>query len=274
MSPQHAAAIEKVTALRAGRTRLIGPQAQSHEAANAGPPVRKEQSRQTILLRVDEQLSWVAPNASRTSNEFQLDATEEKKSHAFLLTSLSASRSRKEDRFEAQLAEPVRLGDRVFEAGSLVQGKVVRSNPPRILSRAGSLYLRVDHIVSPQGDGLLVSGALRGAEQGAGSRTVLDAEGGLRGLKPGLKTAIVDLGVAYAIGKVTDDIAETPIRAVGAGMSDAAVANAARYFGLGASVAFLVTRHGRDVYLPKYGQIELDFGRLPREDPEQTAAHP
>jgi len=52
------------------------------------------------------------------------------------------------------------------------------------------------------------------------------------------------LSIAYAVGKVTDDIAETPIRAIGAAMSDAAVANAARYFGLGASAEFLVTRMG------------------------------
>jgi hypothetical protein len=39
------------------------------------------------------------------------------------------------------------------------------------------------------------------------------------------------------------------------------VANAARYFGLGASAVFLVTRHGRDVRLPQYSEIEVDFGR-------------
>jgi hypothetical protein len=72
---------------------------------------------------------------------------------------------------------------------------------------------------------------------------------------------LVDLSIAYAVGKVTDDIAETPIRAVGAAMSDAAVANVARYFGLGASAVFLVTRHGRDVRLPQYSEIEVDFGR-------------
>ena len=90
----------------------------------------------------------------------------------------------------------------------------------------------------------------------------LDEEGTLRGLKPGLKNALVDLGYAYAIGKVADDVAETPIRAVGATMSDAAVANAARYFGLSASAIFLVTRHGRDVQLQKYAEIEIEFGRV------------
>jgi len=45
-------------------------------------------------------------------------------------------------------------------------------------------------------------------------------------------------------------------------MSDAAVANAARWVGLGASLTFLLTRHGQDVYLPQYALIEIDLGRM------------
>ncbi len=110
-----------------------------------------------------------------------------------------------------------------------------------------------------------VAGTLGGVEVNEGAKYVLDEEGGLRGLKPGVVNALVDLGIAYALGKVTDDLAETPIRAVGAAVSDAAVANAARYFGLGASAVFLVTRQGRDVCLPRYNEIEIDFGRFGEE---------
>ena len=84
----------------------------------------------------------------------------------------------------------------------------------------------------------------------------------LRGRKPGLESALVDLGIAYAVGKAAHDIAESPLRALGPAMSDAAVANAARYFGLGASAIFLVTRHGGDVRLPKYAEIEINFERV------------
>jgi hypothetical protein len=63
-------------------------------------------------------------------------------------------------------------------------------------------------------------------------------------------------------GSFSSNISETPIRAIGAAMSDAAVANAARYVGLGTATIFLVTRHGRDVYLPKYAVIKIDFGRV------------
>lgn len=70
------------------------------------------------------------------------------------------------------------------------------------------------------------------------------------------------MGYSYFLGKISDDISETPIRAIGASMSDAAVASAARYVGLGTSLAFLITRHGRDVYLPKYALIEIELGRV------------
>src|SRR5262249_14143248 len=149
-------------------------------------------------------------------NEQQLRVSEGK-ARAFLLERLSASRNRPGDRFEAVLAEPARVGGHDFAAGSLVEGKVVRSAPPRMLSRAGSLQLQVDRLVSSH-ETIAVTGNLSGIE--AGWKTVvLDEEGRLRGLKPGLKNALVDLGYAYAIGKVADDAAEAPLGAVGAAMS-------------------------------------------------------
>jgi hypothetical protein len=57
-------------------------------------------------------------------------------------------------------------------------------------------------------------------------------------------------------------------------MSDAAVANAARYFGLGASAVFLVTRRGRDVYLPRYSEIEIDFARLGEQASSSASLRP
>jgi hypothetical protein len=131
-----------------------------------------------------------------------------------------------------------------------------------MLSRAGRLYLRVDRMVPADGEPLRVGGSLRAAEADAQARFALDQEGTLHGRKPGMLNGLLDISYGYFLGKLSDDIAETPIRAIGASMSDAAVANAARYFGLGSSLVFLITRHGRDVYLPKYALIEIDFGRV------------
>jgi hypothetical protein len=218
-------------------------------------------------LQLDEEALWPM---SPVRNIDAAQGFRTRKVRAFLLTQLGASKNRRDDAFQARLAEPVRLGNNFFEVGSLIDGTVSQSTRPRMLSRAGSLHLRIDRITSPQGASIAVAGTLGGVEAEAGEKYTLDEEGGLRGLKPGVTSALVDLSIAYAVGKVTDDVAETPIRAIGAAMSDAAVANAARYFGLGASAVFLVTRHGRDVYLPRYSEIEIDFGR-PGEQASSTA---
>lgn len=252
------------TALRPGYAAMVEPKIgkvgaiHSLQPSDANAPSSKK-GRQTVILRLDEGLLLPMPTARTPSASDEASTT---RVHAFLLTELSASHSRKDDAFQARLAEPVRLGGKLFEEGSLVDGRVSQSARPRMLSRAGSLHLHIDRITSPQGGSIAVAGTLAGVETGAGSKYALDDEGGLRGLKPGFTNALVDLSIAYALGKVTDDIAETPIRAIGAAMSDAAVANAARYFGLGASTVFLVTRHGRDVYLPRYSEIEIDLGRF------------
>lgn len=255
------------TALRAGYVAMIEPKiGRSGEVRSLQPPSAKssglKKGRQTLILQLDEEVLWPSSTVQKVG---AADESRRRKVRAFLLTQLSASHSRKDDAFQARLAEPVRLGDELFEEGSLIEGKVSQSARPRMLSRAGSLRLRIDRITSPQGASTVVAGTLGGVEAEPGAKYALDDEGGLRGLRPGLTNAVVDLSIAYALGKVTDDLAETPIRAVGAAMSNAAVANAARYFGLGSSAVFLVTRHGRDVYLPRYSEIEIDFGRLSEE---------
>jgi hypothetical protein len=199
---------------------------------------------------------------------------EQRVARAYLLTALRASQNHEGDTFQGQLAEPARVAGRLFAPGTLVEGTVVRSVAPRMLSRAGKLYLRVDRILPRDGEPLRVGDSMSAAEADAQARFALDEEGTLHGRKPGVVNGLVDLGYAYALGKVSDDIAETPIRAIGAGMSNAAVANAARYAGLGTSVAFLLTRHGRDVYLAKYSLIEFDLGRVSKAASTANATDP
>ena len=260
------------TALRAGYAVMIEPKVGKAGAVHSvQAPSGSNKRRQTVILQLEADV--LVP----TSTVPKIDAASEfrvRNVHAFLLTQLSASHSRKDDAFQARLAEPVRLGEKFFEEGSLVEGTVSQSARPRMLSRAGSLHLRIDRITSPRGESIAATGALGGVEAEPGAKYELDEEGGLRGLKPGVTNAVVDLSIAYTVGKVTDDLAETPIRALGAAMSDAAIANAARYFGLGGSAVFLITRRGRDVYLPRYSEIEIDFGRLSEDANTSTKLHP
>jgi len=243
--------------LRASSEVMVQPKAKSWQPAG----VRREKckARATLVIALGGNTLFSVP--AEPSFASVTAAGEQRVARAYLLTALRASLNHEGDTFRAELAEPVRVAGRVFAPGTLVEGTVVRSVAPRMLSRAGRLYLRVHRIVPRDGEPLRVGGSLNAAEADAQARFALDEEGTLHGREPGIVNGLVELGYAWAIGKVSDDIAEAPIRAIGASMSDAAVANAARYVGLGTSLAFLLTRHGRDVYLPKYALIEIDLGR-------------
>jgi len=245
--------------VRAGASIIMNPRRSDPVAAEHATR-SKNKPAQILLLQLDKELT-MPPNGSFLPLVSALSPMN-RSVRAYLLTPLSASESRAGDKFQAQLAEPMRLGDREFKAGSLVEGTVVRRTPPRVLSRSGKLYLRMDHVTAETGERLDIPGTLSGAEADTQMRFDLDEEGVLRGRKPGLQNALVDFGISYAIGKSSDDIAETPIRALGAAMNDATVANAARYIGLAGAVTYLVTRHGRDVRLPKYAEIDIALGRV------------
>ncbi len=193
------------------------------------------------------------------SSETELGRT----GHAYLMTSLSAAKNHQGDIFQARLSEPFPFGNSFYPAGTLVEGHVTRRVPPRWLSRPGVLALKVDRIIPAEGDPLRVAGSLEGADADASSRFVMDEEGTMRGRKPGIGKALVDIGFGYTFGKIADDISEAPMRAIAAGMGNASVATAARYVGFGTASAFLITRHGRDVKLAKYSEIEIYFARDP-----------
>lgn len=259
----------QASVLRTGSSVIVEPEAgRKSRMASGFPPKQgmvagKRKPRPTLLLDMEAPIDVpVSAGLAQSPSEQRAARTDgARHARALLLNELSASRAHEGDVFHARLVEPVRVGEHLFVAGSLLDGRVVRNRSPRMLSRAGFLQLRMERVKSPEGETATIAGTLDHAEADAQTRFVIDEEGLLRGIKPGLTNAVVDLGLAFAVGKTTDDISEAPIRAIGAGMGDAAVANAARYVGLGASIAFLVTRHGRDVYLPKYGEIEVDFGR-------------
>lgn len=256
----------RAAVVRAGSAIIMSSGANSDRAASA-PDAQNLESRHSVTSRNSKsasvlvlQLEGTVP-LQRTEADSSPRVARDPSARALLLTPLSASHSHEGDKFQAVLEQPLSLGEKSFDSGSLVEGTVLRRTPPRILSRAGKLYLRIDRVTSRNGHALPVSGTLTGAEADSQIRFVLDDEGTLRGHKPGVTNALVDLGISYAIGKVSDDIAETPIRAIGASMSDAAVANAARWIGLAGAATYVVTRHGRDVRLPQYSELEVSFSR-------------
>ena len=123
-----------------------------------------------------------------------------------LLGGVSASESRPGDSFQARLVEPVRLDSQVvLPEGTLLGGKVVRSTPPRVLSRAGSLLLAFTDLTLPGSTSIPALASVTAAELDQRSHTKIDPEGKLHGDRPGKLWMAINIGVTAGIAKEADD---------------------------------------------------------------------
>src|SRR6202049_1213808 len=151
--------------LRASSGVPVQPKTKSSPGVGAGR--EKSKATATLLMALRREALFSVP---AESNLAPVMATgEQRVARAYLLTALRASLNHSGDKFRGQLAEPVRIDDRVFGPGTVLEGTVIRSVAPRILSRAGNLYLRVDRIVPSEGEPLRVDGTLSAAEADARS---------------------------------------------------------------------------------------------------------
>jgi len=179
-----------------------------------------------------------------------------------LLGSVSASKSKPGDVVQARLLEPVLSNESVvLPAGALVEGRVVKKTPPRWLSRAGSLYMTFTEITLPGGRKVPVAASLAGAELDQQSHTRMDAEGRLHGERPGKAWMAINLGMTAGIGKVTDDGLQLVIEAIVSTATDVSTAGTARIAASCASGLFMATRHGRDVILPRFSELDISLDR-------------
>lgn len=186
-----------------------------------------------------------------------------------LLSSVSASGNHVGDPIEARLIEPVRIDDRVvLPQGSILEGRVAKVVPPRWASRAGSLLIEFTYLSVPALPRATVETSITEAVLAERSHTSLDTEGNLRGAHPGKAWMLIDLGVTAGIAKESDDTTQLIIEAIVSTATDASTAGTARIVGACASAIFVITRHGRDVVLPKYTQMRVMFDKavlLPSE---------
>lgn len=179
-----------------------------------------------------------------------------------LLGDVSASKSMPGDLVRAQLLEPVLLDSKVIlPAGSLFEGKVVKKTPPRWLSRAGSLYLAFTELTLAGGNRFPIAASLAGVELDANSHTRMDAEGRLRGEHPGKAWMAIHLGVSAGISKEVDDGVQLIVEAIVSTATDASTAGTSRIVAGAASGLYMVTRHGRDVVLPRFTELEISLDR-------------
>jgi hypothetical protein len=179
-----------------------------------------------------------------------------------LLGNVSASKSRAGDPVQARLLEPVLLNEKpVLPAGALFEGKVIKRTPPRRLSRAGSLYLTFTQLTLPGGNTYPIAASLAGAELDQRSHTRIDAEGGLHGERPGKAWMAINLGMTAGISKEVDDGLQLVIEALISTATDASTAGTTRIVSSCVSGIYLATRHGRDVVLPRFGEMEISLDR-------------
>ena len=179
-----------------------------------------------------------------------------------LLGGVSASKSKPGDIVQARLLEPVLLNSKVIlPAGSIFEGKVVKKTPPRWLSRAGSLYLTFTDLTLPEGRHLSIAASLAGAELDARSHTKIDAEGQLHGEHPGKAWMAINLGVTAGIAKEADDTIQLIIELIVSSATDASTAGTGRIVAGCASGLYMITRHGRDVTLPRFTEMAISLDR-------------
>jgi hypothetical protein len=179
-----------------------------------------------------------------------------------LLGGVSSSKSRPGDLFQARLVEPVLLDTKVvLPEGTLLKGKVVKSTPPRVLSRSGSLLLAFTDLTLQGGPDVPAVASVTGAEIDQRSHTKIDPEGKLHGDRPGKAWMLINVGVTGGIAKEADDATQLLVEALVSTATDASTAGTAKIVGACASGVFMLTRHGRDVVLPRFTEMNITFDR-------------
>jgi hypothetical protein len=83
----------------------------------------------------------------------------------------------------------------------------------------------------------------------------------MHGEGPGKVWMLIHAGVATGIAKVMDDGTQLVLEAIASSATDASTAGTARIAAICVSGIFMVTRHGRDVVLPRFTEMDITFDR-------------
>jgi len=89
----------------------------------------------------------------------------------------------------------------------------------------------------------------------------VDPEGQLKGDRSGKAWLMTNLGVTGGVAKGVDDGMQLLIEAIVSSATDVSTAGSARMAAACASGLFMLTRHGRDVVLPKFTEMRVVFNR-------------
>jgi hypothetical protein len=123
------------------------------------------------------------------------------------------------------------------------------------------LLLRFTDLTLPGGIEVPAAASVAAAELDQRSHTKLDPEGKLHGDRPGKAWMLLNAGITAGIAKEADDATQLLVEALISTATDASTAGTAKIVGLCASGVFMLTRHGRDVVLPRFTEMDITFDR-------------
>jgi hypothetical protein len=129
--------------------------------------------------------------------------------------------------------------------------------------------LTFSKLALPTGEDADTVASLAAAMVDQRSRLRMDSEGGLSGGSPGKARFLIDLGVTGGISKVSDDSLQLIVEALISTATDASTAGSARLVAAAFSAVYLITRHGRDVILPRYTEMHITFDQPVRPPHEK-----
>lgn len=179
-----------------------------------------------------------------------------------LLDAVSASGNHAGDSFRARLIEPISVRSTfVLPAGSVLDARVAKAQKPRMMSRSGSLLLSFASITNPDGTATRIDASVAGVSLDRRSHTKVGPEGEMQGDRPGAAWTFLNLGVTGGLAKVADDGTQLILEAILSAATDVSTAGTSRIVSACVSGVFMLTRHGRDVVLPKFTEMDITFSR-------------
>jgi hypothetical protein len=84
---------------------------------------------------------------------------------------------------------------------------------------------------------------------------------------------LINAGATAGIAKEADDATQLLVEALVSTATDASTAGTAKIVGACASAVFMVTRHGRDVVLPRFTEMNITFDRPVLLEGSRLAPH-
>jgi len=238
------------------------PTSQNARTAKKSSTALNKEAGPVLTLEASLQTSSAEQNQERIGLAGPVTLPAGTQARVILLGPVSASANHAGDTFQTRLIQPVWLDSKVvLPEGTLVQGKVMRSRRPRMLSRAGSLFLGFTGLTLPGGAPTPVEASITEAELDQRSHTRIDPEGVMHGERPGKAWMAINLGVTGGIAKEVDDGLQLAVEAIVSTATDASTAGTARIAATCASAVFMLTRHGRDVVLPRFTELTIVFDR-------------